>query len=544
MSSLTTTVYQLLSDNLPHKGDAVAVVDDELDVTYGALSQMVDQIASQLQQSGVVPGDRVVIQLRKSATEVAAMFAAAKVGAVIVNINSQWTHEQLIYVAQDSGARLILIEPKAAERLAGSQLPAAVVAVLVNGPAPQDARYRNWRAEPGEAASEEAKRLTSDLAMIIYTSGSTGMPKGVMLSNANILAGARSVARYLKLDQSDRLLSVLPYSFDYGLNQLTTMMLVGGAVVHQAVPLAAEVVATMVRHNVTGLAAVPPLWGQIVRLLSAMPRRFPALRRITNSGGKIPPNILEQMPEVFPGVDIYLMYGLTEAFRSTYLAPARFSTKLGSIGRAIPDAEVFVIQEGKGIAGPHEEGELVHRGPLVSMGYWGRPELTAEKIRPCPELSHLIGDEPVVYSGDTVKIDEDGDIWFVGRRDGMIKTSGFRVSPDEVEDAIHRSALITEVVAFGVADDELGQVVHVALTPIDPMLSEEDILRYCRRSMPNYMIPKRVHIWSQLMPRTSSGKLDRPAVVQACKVSSAKLTDAVEPSARNDQCPVTEETVS
>jgi acyl-CoA ligase (AMP-forming) (exosortase A-associated) len=544
MSSLTTTVYQLLSDNLPHKGDAVAVVDDELDVTYGALSQMVDQIASQLQQSGVVPGDRVVIQLRKSAVEVAAMFAAAKVGAVIVNINSQWTHEQLIYVAQDSGARLILIEPKAAERLAGSQLQDAVVAVLVNGPAPQDARYRNWSAEPGEAASEEAKRLASDLAMIIYTSGSTGMPKGVMLSNANILAGARSVARYLKLDQSDRLLSVLPYSFDYGLNQLTTMMLVGGTVVHQAVPLAAEVVATMVRHNVTGLAAVPPLWGQIVRLLAAMPRRFPALRRITNSGGKIPPNILEQMPEVFPGVDIYLMYGLTEAFRSTYLAPARFSTKLGSIGRAIPDAEVFVIQEGKGIAGPHEEGELVHRGPLVSMGYWGRPELTAEKIRPCPELSHLIGDEPVVYSGDTVKIDEDGDIWFVGRRDGMIKTSGFRVSPDEVEDAIHRSALITEVVAFGVANDELGQVVHVALTPIDPMLREEDILRYCRRSMPNYMIPRRVHIWSQLMPRTSSGKLDRPAVVQACKASSEKAKDAVEPSARNDQYPITEETVS
>jgi acyl-CoA synthetase (AMP-forming)/AMP-acid ligase II len=178
------------------------------------------------------------------------------------------------------------------------------------------------------------------------------------------------------------------------------------------------------------------------------------------------------------------------------------------------------------------------------MGYWVRPELKAEKIRPCPELSHLIGDEPVVYSGDTVKIDEDGDIWFVGRRDGMIKTSGFRVSPDEVEDAIHRSALITEVVAFGVADDELGQVVHVALTPIDPMLSVEDILRYCRRSMPNYMIPKRVHIWSQLMPRTSSGKLDRPAVVQACKASSEKAKDAVEPSARNDQYPVTEETVS
>ena len=353
-------MYQLLSDNLPARAHHVAIVDDDKEFTYGMLNEAVDLLARRLQACGVEPGDRVVVQIRKSFAEVVAMFAVAKVGAVIVNVSSQWTGEQLTYVATDCAAACVLVEQRVAARLAQHRLPSTLSAVIVNGEAPSHPQFSTWdKNEVG--CCEERKRLANDLAMIVYTSGSTGLPKGVMLSHLNIIAGARSVARYLELDPSDRLLSVLPYSFDYGLNQLTTMMLLGGTVVHQAVPLAAEVIATMLRHRITGVAAVPPIWSQIVRTLTAAPTRFPHLRRVTNSGGKIAPNILEQFPLVFQGADIYLMYGLTEAFRSTYLPPERFQRKPGSIGRAIPDADVFVIKQGIGIAGPLEEGELVHQ---------------------------------------------------------------------------------------------------------------------------------------------------------------------------------------
>ncbi len=194
------------------------------------------------------------------------------------------------------------------------------------------------------------------------------------------------------------------------------------------------------------------------------PTDLPTLRRITNTGGKIPPNILQAMPGVFPDAKIYLMYGLTEAFRSTYLPPERFARKMGAIGRQIPHAQVFVIRDDGGVAGPGEQGELVHAGPLVSLGYWELPDLTAEKIRVCPALTGMIGDAPVVYSGDLVRVDEDGDLWFVSRKDEMIKTMGFRLSPTEVEDHVSQSGIAGDVVAFAVEDDERGQAVMVAVT--------------------------------------------------------------------------------
>jgi acyl-CoA synthetase (AMP-forming)/AMP-acid ligase II len=286
--------------------------------------------------------------------------------------------------------------------------------------------------------------------------------------------------------------------------------------------MAAEIVKALQKHAITGLAGVPPLWSQIVRLLDSTPTSFPDLRRITNSGGKIPLNILQRMPVVFPTAEIYLMYGLTEAFRSTYLKPHRFSAKMGSIGGAIPNAEIYVIKSGEGLAGPGEQGELVHRGPLVSMGYWERPEATREKIRPSPELAHLIGDEPVVYSGDLVKLDADGDLWFLGRNDAMIKTSGFRLSPDEVEDLLSRTGLVGDVVAFGVDDEELGEVVHAAVAPLEGF-DTETLLKMCRSTMPHYMVPRAIHVWEGMMPRTSSGKLARPDIVRTCRNSLTKI---------------------
>ncbi len=521
MNALSTTFAQLLYDNLGQRSHKVALVDPDRSITFGELAAEVDRLAAYLHASGISPGDRVIVHLRKSIAEVVAMFAIAKAGGVIVNVSPQWTLEQLAYVCDDCRARMLVVEPRVGAALASGGKPATAERILVTTGAPPVDGFDSWQALPAAPPRNEVVRLDTELASIIYTSGSTGRPKGVMLSHRNILAGARSVARYLGLSEDERLLSVLPYSFDYGLNQLTTMMLVGGTVVHQPVAMAAEIVKALQKHAITGLAGVPPLWSQIVRLLDSTPTALPDLRRITNSGGKIPLNILQRMPAVFPATDIYLMYGLTEAFRSTYLQPHRFSTKMGSIGGAIPNSEIYVIKPGEGLAGPGEQGELVHRGPLVSMGYWERPDATRDKIRPCPELAHLIGDEPVVYSGDLVKVDADGDLWFLGRNDAMIKTSGFRLSPDEVEDLLSRTGLVGDVVAFGVDDAELGEVVHAAVSPLDGF-DTDALLKKCRSTMPHYMVPRAIHVWEGTMPRTSSGKLARPEVVRTCRNSLSK----------------------
>jgi acyl-CoA synthetase (AMP-forming)/AMP-acid ligase II len=501
MNPLATTVYELFADNLPERADTCFLIDPDRSYSYAEVGEEVDRIAACLLEGGVKPGDRVVVQLRKGMLEVAAMLGSARIGGVVVNVNTAFTTEQLIFVADDCAAAALIVEPAVAARL--DPAPATILTT------------QHWADRPSAGIAPPAAPLDSELAAIIYTSGSTGKPKGVMLSHRNILAGARSVARYLGLRSDDRLLSVLPYSFDYGLNQLMTMMLLGGTVVHQPLAMATEILRTMERHAVTGLAAVPPLWIQLDRLLDAAPVPLPALRVITNSGGRIPLNILQHMPRLFPEARIFLMYGLTEAFRSTYLDPARYDAKMGSIGQAIPGAQVYVIKHGKGIAAPGEPGELVHRGPLVSMGYWNRPEATAGKIRPCPELAPLIGDEPVVYSGDIVKRDEDGDLWFVGRNDALIKTSGFRVSPDDVEDLVHRSGLAADVVAFGADDDLLGQCVHVAASLL-PGATQGALMAHCRKVMPAYMVPRVIHIWPDTMPRTASGKLARTDVVRQC----------------------------
>ncbi|MET0251545.1 MAG: AMP-binding protein [Novosphingobium sp.] len=511
--SPATTFYELFAGNLPARADKVFLIDPAHSASYAEVAHEAGRIAAHLAARGLAPGERIVVQVRKGWREVAAMLGVAKAGAVIVNVNTAWTADQLEFVAQDSGARLLIVEPAMAAALIrrGTDLGILLVTGDGRGLEAVDA----WERLPAGFPGGAVPRPGSALAAIIYTSGSTGKPKGVMLSHDNILTGARSVSSYLALREDDRLLSVLPYSFDYGLNQLTTMMLVGGSVVHQPVAMPTEIARALREHDVTGLAGVPPLWIQLVRLLEGNPAALPKLRFVTNSGGKIPPNILRAMPRVFPGTHIFLMYGLTEAFRSTYLDPDRFAAKMGSIGRAIPGAEVFVIKHGVGIAGPGEHGELVHRGPLVSQGYWNRPKATAEKIRPCPELKHLIGDEPVVYSGDIVWADEDGDLWFVGRNDALIKASGFRISPEEVEDLVHVSGLVTDAIAFGVADDLLGQCVHIAVT-LRPGATGGQLLAHCRKAMPAYMVPRHIHEWPAPMPRTASGKLARPDVIRSC----------------------------
>lgn len=504
---MTSTALALTTIDLLalHEGAAlerVAVIDGKRRLTYGDLQRDVEAAAGRLADLGVRRGDRVIVHLRKSAEEIVAMFACWRIGAVTVNVHFQWTREQLGYVAADSGAAVAFVDAKRAQQLA--ELPLPLQHLIVNGEIP-NGPYLPWPINHARAPTTPL--LDIDLAAILYTSGSTGMPKGVMLTHANLLVGARSVARFTTQRPNDRLLSVLPFSFDYGLNQLLTAFLVGARVVLQTLAMPSVVARTLVDNGITGFAAVPPLWIQLVRYLEDAKVPLPDLRYITNSGGAIPKPVLEAMSRVFPGVKIHLMYGLTEAFRSTALDPERFDRKRGSMGQAVPNVETFVVVHGRGIAKPGEQGELVHRGSFISRGYWGKPDATAAKIRSAPELADRIGDEKVVWSGDIVSVDEDGDLWFVGRTDSMIKSMGFRLSPTEIEDIVHRSGLVSQVVAFGVPDEVAGQVVEICVTHSGPV-DVPGIEAHAREHMPHYMVPRRVHVYPDEFPRTASGKVD------------------------------------
>ena len=521
---LTFTVHDLLAKNIPANASRVAVISKGKAVTYGELAKRVETTAAWLHAAGVSRGDRVGIHLPKSVEEIVATFAVARIGAVFVNINYSWTAAQLEFIARDSGSKVLFTDARRAKAIAQLPAVAEMKHVIVEGEAPAAANMVSWNSFEAKECPIPVPAIDSDLAGLLYTSGSTGKPKGVMFSHHNIILGARIVAKYLSNTAEDRILSLLPLSFDYGLNQITTMFLVGGSVVLQPVSLPAEIVKTVATNDVTGVALVAPSWVQVVRYLEEAPTKFPKLRYVTNSGGKIPLGALEKMPTLFPGVEIFLMYGLTEAFRSTYLPPHLFKTKMGSIGRAIPNTEIFVVDSEKGICGPGEQGELVHRGGLISGGYWNNPAATEEKIKVNKHLRPLIGDEKVVHSGDIVRVDEDGYLWFVSRMDTMIKCSGYRLSPTEVEEIVSGHEHVIENVAFGVDDDELGQVVHIAVGVAEGNgFKLEDLQHFCVKKMPSYMVPKKIHAFVGNMPRTSSGKIDRPTVIKQCleKLASA-----------------------
>ncbi len=352
--------------------------------------------------------------------------------------------------------------------------------------------------------------IDEDMVAILYTSGSTGQPKGVVLSHRNMVAGAKSVASYLENRASDTLLAALPLSFDAGFSQLTTAFHVGARVVLLNYLLPKDVLNAAVREQVTGLTAVPPLWIQLTQL------KWPAsvtehLRYIANTGGRMPLDTLKALRAALPKTRPYLMYGLTEAFRATYLPPEEVDRRPDSIGKAIPNSEVLVLREDGTPCAPNEPGELVQRGALVGMGYWNDPEKTAERFRPLPgREAGLVRPEIAVFSGDTVRRDEDGYLYFIGRRDEMIKTSGYRVSPTEVEEVIYATQSVGECAALGVEHPALGQAVVLVATAKDgQVLDEATLLAECKARLPIYMVPARIEIRTGSLPRNPNGKIDR-----------------------------------
>jgi acyl-CoA ligase (AMP-forming) (exosortase A-associated) len=329
------------------------------------------------------------------------------------------------------------------------------------------------------------------------------------------------VATYLDLRSDDRLLAVLPLSFDYGLSQLTTAFLRGACVVLMNYLFPKDIVTMVARERITGLAAVPPLWIALARLA------WPAdctLRFITNSGGAMPVPTVQALREILPDTRIFLMYGLTEAFRSTYLPPEEVARRPDSIGRAIPNAEILVVRPDGTLCDDDEPGELVHRGALVALGYWNDPARTAQRFRPAPgQDPGLPVPELAVWSGDTVRRDADGYLYFIGRSDDMIKVSGYRISPTEIESVLHATGLVAEVAAFGMDHPQLGQAIAVIAVPVEEgVIDAAALLAECKRRLPAYMVPARIDLRAGPLPRNPNGKIDRNLLRQTLHTNEAQ----------------------
>ena len=484
-------------DHLTLRGqpEAPALLTREGLLDYAGLEHGVGALAGALNARGLERGDRVASWLPKNRMTALLPLACARAGLVHVPVNPLLKRAQVAHILGDSGARL-LISAKARLGLLGEEdVPAGCERIEAENEPLLD------HPRPLPPSDEDP----DDLAALLYTSGSTGRPKGVMLSHANMWLGAISVAHYLRLTPQDRTLAVLPFSFDYGQSQLLSSWAAGACVVPLEYLAARDVIRAVEEQGITTLAGVPPLWVQLVEA-PWPPRAALSLRRLTNSGGRLPVSIVRRMREVFPAAELYLMYGLTEAFRSTYLEPALLDDHPESIGTAIPFAEVMTSNADGMLAGPGEEGELVHAGPLVAKGYWNDPERTAQRFKPAPQGSHYGG--LAVWSGDRVRSDEKGLLYFVGREDAMIKTSGNRVSPTEVEEAAVASGTVAEAVALGMPDDRLGEAIILVARGAGP---DEALRAFLRRELPNFMQPAHI-VWRDELPRSPNGKLDREAI--------------------------------
>ncbi len=475
---------------------AAALVDRAGMLDFAALDAAVGSLAAHLAERAS-PGDRIASWLPKTRTACLLTLASARAGLVHVPINPLLRHAQVAHILTDSGARLLVTQAARAKLLEAGDRPDICLTVTEEDFAP--AHTAPLPPSTGD---------TNDLAALLYTSGSTGRPKGVMLSHANLWLGAIAVAHYLRLAPDDRTLAVLPLSFDAGLNQLLSTWAAGASVVPLDYLVAADVVRAVERHDVTTLAGVPPLWIQLSE--AKWPTETAArLRRLSATGGRMPVPVVRQLRALFPHASLYLMYGLTEAFRSTFLDPALVDTHPDLIGRAIPFAEVMVARPDGSIAADGEPGELVHAGPLVAQGYWRDPERTAERFRPAPPASRLGG--IAAWSGDGVVRGADGLLRFVGRDDEMIKVSGNRVSPTEIEEAAIASGAVAEVVALGVPDLRLGQAIRLVARAAPGEEAEERLLHYFKHELPTFQQPREI-VWVDALPRNPNGKLDRVRV--------------------------------
>jgi acyl-CoA ligase (AMP-forming) (exosortase A-associated) len=518
------TLHDLLYNSVARDPQKTAVVDGDAKYTYEDLERQSSSLGAALAEAGVRRGDRVGVYLEKSWEAIVAMLAASRIGAAYVNVNPLFKAPQVEYLAQDCDIGVMVGDTPKLEELQ----PKTAQSAFYRGAKPEGPAASSYvdvaAALEGERLKEDRNVTESNLGTILYTSGSTGMPKGVATSQRNLVVGAQIVSEYLENTAEDRILSALPFNFDAGMSQFTTSLRAGATLYLLRSRLPGDLLKALRRHEITGVTGVPPLWALLIRgARSIRENPLTHLRYLANTGGRIPQANLDELRDLLEpsGTRIFLMYGLTEAFRSTYLAPEeihRSSPERGNcIGKAIPNTEIMVItKEGKEAA-PGEPGELVHRGPTVAMGYWGNEEATQRAYRSNPLAPpELLEVERVVYSGDTVKRDEEGYLYFLGREDAMIKNQGYRLSPEEVENLLLSSGLVHEACAFGVENPAVGQdvIAAISLRNGGEERAADRVREYAINNGPPYMVPKVILIRDEL-PKTGSGKVDRKGISSA-----------------------------
>jgi amino acid adenylation domain-containing protein len=499
----TGNIAQLLCAAAERAPARAAILTPEAALTYQELWARAASVAQALRAEAVQPGDRVAIFLERGPTAAAAYFGTLAVGAIAVMVNETLRLRQLEHILEHCGASLLATSLHLLERQP-RRLEGEVRVLDLGGLALSPTSPSRSAPTP---LPEPIARAPDELAQIIYTSGSTGLPKGVMVSHGNLWAALDTVTSYLGLNEDDRTASLLPFSSVYGINQLLCSIHRAATLIVADSPVPHETVALLRREAVTVLAAVPPLWLQLLSTPGFTTVPLDSLRILQNAGGHLPEPAVRQLRRLLPYARLYLQYGLTEVIRSTYLAPEEVDRRPGSMGRPIPGAEILVLREDLSPCGPGEVGELVHRGPTVTRGYWGDHAATELVFRPHPFVpAEAASPERVVFSGDLVRRDEEGFLYFVGRRDRMIKTLGYRVGPDEIASVLTASGEVREALVAGEPDAQRGEriVAYVVLVEGGSLRRLEG---FCRLELPRHMQPARFELRSSL-PRTSSGKHD------------------------------------
>jgi amino acid adenylation domain-containing protein len=503
-------LHQLFETTVRRVPDNVALVTGGRSYTYRGLDALASRLAANLQRLGVKRGDRVTIFADNGVEAVVSVFGALKAGAVFMPVNPLTKSDKLAYLLNDSRAAC-LVTTQVLRRVWENALAHndSVHACLVSGlpPAETGARLKSYEeAVAGEAGNpQHTLMIDQDLASIIYTSGSTGEPKGVMLTHLNMVSAARSVNGYLGMTGEDVIMCALPLAFDYGLYQVLMGFMVGATLVlERSFSFPVKVLEAMANEGVTVFPGVPTMFSMIMGLGNLSQFDLRRLRMITNTAAALPERHISELRALFPQATLYSMYGLTECKRVTYLPPEQLDIRPTSVGRGMPNEEVWLVDEqGKRLSNG-SVGELVIRGSNVMRGYWEKPEQTAERLKLGPYPGEM-----VLYSGDIFRTDEEGYLYFVARKDDIIKSRGEKVSPKEVENVLYGLEGVQDAAVIGVPDPVLGEAIKAFLV-VRPgySYSERDVIRFCLGKLESFMVPKHVRFVAEL-PTTDTGKIKK-----------------------------------
>lgn len=509
---MPASIPRYLAQTAQRLPDKVAIVSRERSITFGELHAQAQATALCLRELGLQPGDRVGICMEKTIDQVLAILGVLYANAVVVPILPRLKAPNIRHIIENSGMAAMVTD---ADRL-GEVSDFAGLTRLVTG---HGEVSNDWPNLPYLRRFVQPRaifdRIGNDNAAIIYSSGSTGRPKGILISHRNLAEGADIVAEYLGTTEDDRIGCMLSFNFDYGMNQIWQTIRLGCTLVLHELALPNDLFAMMAKERITALPVMP------VFITKMFDRRlkvntsafdFSALRYVCSTGGRLSDDMIADLRGAFPQAQIFSMFGLTEAFRATYLPPDKLASHPQSVGRSIPDCQVMVLDEHGEECAPHVVGELVQRGATVTKGYWNDPENTAKTFRTHPRFPG----ETLVFSGDRVYQDENGFIYFVARADDMIKTKGFRVSPTEVEIEVVRHPEVVEAVAFAVPNISVGEDVACAYTTVSGKPLPEAVFRqFLKTGLPGHMVPALLLHFDGFPILGNAGKLDRKAIKQA-----------------------------